>query len=234
LQANFGLVGGSALGVFERQVVPGFKLLERCSPVWAWRAPQGAAGSGEFLEALQPKSFCCYSIETVPRFDEAGRGGFMRRFLTLVCLVLWLYRQSSILRLLPQSAGELLQRPGYGLTDSNVASIFLTPQTTGISLAFGQTQQIAQPRPRPARARRHSVTTYIFAPPTTSWWTSRRRATSAPARGIATPAAAFPTTPSQFSQPAAGHGELSYGIAYITLQRLRSLPIRWRCISIHR
>src|ERR1700722_19891567 len=84
--------------------------------------------------------------ETVPRFEEAGRGGFMRRFLTLVCLLcVAISAGISISGCTRNPAGNYCNGLGYGWTHTNVASIFLTPQTTGTSLAFGLTQQIASP-----------------------------------------------------------------------------------------
>ena len=68
----------------------------------------------------------------------------MRRFLTLVCLlVVAIPAGISISGCTRNPAANYCNGLGYGLLVTNVASIFLTPQTTGISIAFGQTQQIA-------------------------------------------------------------------------------------------
>jgi len=85
--------------------------------------------------------------QTVPRFEEAGRGGFMRRFLTLVCLLcLAVPAGISISGCTRNPAAQYCpETSGYGLKITDVASIVLQPQTTGISLAFGQTQQIQGP-----------------------------------------------------------------------------------------
>jgi len=70
----------------------------------------------------------------------------MRRFLTLVCMLgLALPAGISISGCIRNPAGNYCNGLGYGLKDDDVASITLQPQTTGISLAFGQTQQIQQP-----------------------------------------------------------------------------------------
>jgi hypothetical protein len=70
----------------------------------------------------------------------------MRRFLTLVCLLcVAIPAGVSITGCFRNPAGNFCNGLGYGLRDTDVASIFLSPQTTGISLAFGQTQQLAAP-----------------------------------------------------------------------------------------
>jgi len=84
--------------------------------------------------------------ETVPRFEEAGRGGFMRRFLTLVCLLcVAIPAGITFSGCTRNPAGNYCNGLGYGLKNTEVASIVLQPQTTGISVAFGQTQQVATP-----------------------------------------------------------------------------------------
>ena len=125
----------------------------------------------------------------------------MRRFLTLVCLLcVAIPAGISISGCYRNPAGNYCNGLGYGLKDTDVASIFLSPQTTGISLAFGQTQQIAAPTGQDLQRHRGQCRQSIpTARPTTSWWTFRPRATSAPARGTGTPAAASPTTPSAIS-----------------------------------
>src|ERR1035441_142151 len=84
--------------------------------------------------------------QTVPRHDKAGRGGFMRRFLTLVfMLCVAIPAGISISGCTRNPAGNYCNGLGYGLKDTEVASITLQPQTTGISLAFGQTMTVQQP-----------------------------------------------------------------------------------------
>ena len=70
----------------------------------------------------------------------------MRRFLTLVfMLCLAIPAGISISGCTRNPAGNYCNGLGYGLKNTDVASITLQPQTTGISLAFGQTQQVQQP-----------------------------------------------------------------------------------------
>src|ERR1700691_1385666 len=101
--------------------------------------------------------------ETVPRFEEAGRGGFMRRFLTLVCLlVVAIPAGISISGCTRNPDANFCNGLGYGLLITNVANIFLTPQTTGISIAFGQTQQLASPSAKTCKGTAASVATYTY------------------------------------------------------------------------
>jgi hypothetical protein len=70
----------------------------------------------------------------------------MRRFLTLVfMLCLAIPAGISISGCTRNPAGNYCNGLGYGLKDTEVASITLQPQTTGISLAFGQTMTVQQP-----------------------------------------------------------------------------------------
>jgi hypothetical protein len=70
----------------------------------------------------------------------------MRRFLTLVCLLcLAIPAGISISGCTRNPAGNYCNGLGYGMTDTDVASIILKPQTGGISLAFGQTKQASSP-----------------------------------------------------------------------------------------
>jgi len=108
----------------------------------------------------------------------------MRRFLTLVLLVvLALPAGISISGCYRNPAGNYCNGLGYGLKDTDVASITLQPATTGISIAYGQTRQVATPSRSPARARRPVWVRTPTAPPTTSWWIFRRPGISALAPG---------------------------------------------------
>ncbi len=70
----------------------------------------------------------------------------MRRFLTLVSLLcLAVPAGISISGCTRNPAGNYCNGLGYGLTDTQVASIVLQPQVSGISLAYGQTQQSQSP-----------------------------------------------------------------------------------------
>jgi hypothetical protein len=87
----------------------------------------------------------------------------MRRFLTLVCLVcVAIPAGISISGCTRNPAGNFCNGLGYGLRDTDVASIFMTPQTTGISLAFGQTQQVASPTAKTCKGAAASVRTYTY------------------------------------------------------------------------
>jgi hypothetical protein len=84
--------------------------------------------------------------ETVPQFDGAGRGGFMRRFLTLVFLLcLAIPAGISISGCTRNPAAEYCNGQGFGPKVTDVYSITLEPQTAGISLAYGQTIQAQAP-----------------------------------------------------------------------------------------
>ncbi len=70
----------------------------------------------------------------------------MRRFLTLVVMLgLALPAGISISGCTRNPAGNYCNGLGYGLTNSQVASIVLQPQIAGISLAYGQTLQAQSP-----------------------------------------------------------------------------------------
>jgi trimeric autotransporter adhesin len=87
----------------------------------------------------------------------------MRRFLTLVCLLcVAIPAGISISGCTRNPAGNFCNGQGYGLRNTDVASIFLTPQTTGISIAYGQTQQVAAPSAKTCKGTSASVTTYTY------------------------------------------------------------------------
>jgi hypothetical protein len=70
----------------------------------------------------------------------------MRRFLTLVCLLcLAIPAGISITGCTRNPAANYCNGVGYGLKITDVSSIIMQPQTAGISLAFGQTQQSGAP-----------------------------------------------------------------------------------------
>jgi trimeric autotransporter adhesin len=70
----------------------------------------------------------------------------MRRFLTLVFMFcLAIPAGITISGCTRNPAGNYCYGLAYGLKNTEVASITLQPQTTGISLAFGQTQQVQSP-----------------------------------------------------------------------------------------
>ena len=87
----------------------------------------------------------------------------MRRFLTLVCLLcVAIPAGISISGCTRNPAGNFCNGLGYGLRDTDVASIFLSPQTTGISIAYGQTQQVAAPSAKTCKGTAASVATYTY------------------------------------------------------------------------
>ena len=87
----------------------------------------------------------------------------MRRFLTLVCLLcVAIPAGISISGCTRNPQGNYCNGEGYGLKNTDVASIFLSPQTTGISLAFGQTQQIAAPTAKTCKGAAASVASYTY------------------------------------------------------------------------
>jgi hypothetical protein len=87
----------------------------------------------------------------------------MRRFLTLVCLLcVAIPAGISISGCVRNPQGNYCNGEGYGLKTTAVASIFLTPQTTGISLAYGQTQQVVAPTAKTCRGAAASVATYVY------------------------------------------------------------------------
>jgi hypothetical protein len=106
---------------------------------------------------------------TVPVFDEAERGGFMRRFLTLVfMLCLAVPAGITISGCTRNPAGNYCYGLAYGIKNTEVASIVLQPQTTGISLAFGQTQQIQAPTALTCTGASASVNSNAFTYGTTN------------------------------------------------------------------
>jgi trimeric autotransporter adhesin len=85
-------------------------------------------------------------FKTVPQAEGAERGGFMRRFLTLVCLLgLALPAGVSISGCYRNPAGAYCNGLGYGLKDTDLFSLTLQPEFAGISLAYGQTTQAQAP-----------------------------------------------------------------------------------------
>jgi len=87
----------------------------------------------------------------------------MRRFLTLIFLVcLALPAGISVTGCIRNPSGNYCNGEGYGLKLTDVATIILQPQTTGISLAFGQTQQLGSPSPKTCKGLSASVSGYTY------------------------------------------------------------------------
>ncbi len=78
----------------------------------------------------------------------------MRRFLTLVCLLfLALPAGITITGCYRNPAGNYCNGLGYGPKVTDLYSITLQPQHTGISMAFGQTRQISSHRGQQLQGR---------------------------------------------------------------------------------
>ena len=100
---------------------------------------------------------------TVPRLDKAGRGGFMRRFLTLVCLLcLAIPAGISISGCTRNPGASYCNGLGYGMKIGDVASLTLQPVTTGISMAYGQTRQISTPTALTCKGDQAAVSTFTY------------------------------------------------------------------------
>jgi hypothetical protein len=100
---------------------------------------------------------------TVPQFDKAGRGGFMRRFLTLVCLLcLAIPAGISISGCTRNPDANYCNGAGYGMKITDVATITLQPVTLGISMAFGQTRQVSTPSALTCKGTTASAGTYSY------------------------------------------------------------------------
>ncbi len=87
----------------------------------------------------------------------------MQRLLTVLCLLcLAIPAGISVSSCTRNPAANYCNGLGYGLRITDVASINLQPQTTGISLAFGQEQQIAGPTAKTCKGSSATVATYTY------------------------------------------------------------------------
>lgn len=87
----------------------------------------------------------------------------MRRYFALLFLVvLSIPAGVSISGCVRNPAGNYCNGLGYGLKDTDVYSIDLEPRTTGISIAFGQTRQIASPTAKTCKGASASVSKYTY------------------------------------------------------------------------
>jgi hypothetical protein len=87
----------------------------------------------------------------------------MRRFLTLVCLLcVAIPAGISISGCTRNPAAAYCNGVGYGQKITDVASIFLQPQTTGISIAFGQTTQLAAPTAENCKGSSAAVSSFTY------------------------------------------------------------------------
>jgi trimeric autotransporter adhesin len=146
----------------------------------------------------------------------------MRRFLTLVCLLcVAIPAGISISGCTRNPAGNYCNGLGYGLKDTDVSSIFLSPQTTGISIAFGQTQQISAPTAKTCKGTSASVSSYTYGT------TNNQLVDISPTGNICAgtwnrnsgggiPNYTICNFPSPLPSTAAGSGTLPIGTAYLT------------------
>jgi trimeric autotransporter adhesin len=142
----------------------------------------------------------------------------MRRFLTLVCLlVVAIPAGISISGCTRNPDANYCNGLGYGLLITNVANIFLTPQTTGISIAFGQTQQIASPSAKTCKGTTATVATYTYGT------TNNQLVDVSPTGNMCAgtwnrnSGGGIPNfTICSFPNPLPATGNLPYGVAYIT------------------
>ncbi len=87
----------------------------------------------------------------------------MRRFLTLVCLLcLAIPAGISISGCTRDPGVNYCNGRGFGMKVDDVAAITLTPATTGISLAFGQTRQLTAPTAVTCKGTSATVGTYSY------------------------------------------------------------------------
>ncbi|HEY1160111.1 MAG TPA: hypothetical protein VGE83_05740 [Terracidiphilus sp.] len=142
----------------------------------------------------------------------------MRRFLTLVCLLcVAIPAGISISGCTRNPAGNYCNGLGYGLKDTDVASIFLSPQTTGLSIAFGQTQQVSAPTAKTCKGSAASASTYTYGT------TNNELVDISPTGNICagtwnrnTGGGIANYTICSFPNPLPSTGGLPYGTAYIT------------------
>ncbi len=87
----------------------------------------------------------------------------MRRYLTLLSLlILTIPAGISISGCIRNPAGNYCNGSGYGLKNTDLYSIDLEPRTTGISMAYGQTRQIAAPSAKTCKGDAASVSSYAY------------------------------------------------------------------------
>jgi hypothetical protein len=87
----------------------------------------------------------------------------MRRFLTLVCLLcLAIPAGISVSGCARNPDANYCNGQGYGLKITDVAVITMQPQSFGISLAYGQTQQVAAPLAKTCQGNSAAVLSYNY------------------------------------------------------------------------
>ena len=156
----------------------------------------------------------------------------MRRFLTLVFMFcLAIPAGITISGCTRNPAGEYCYGLAYGLKNTAVASITLQPQTTGISLAFGQTQQMQQPSALTCTGSSASVNSNQYNYGTTN----NKLVDISPTGNICagtwnrnTGGGIPDYTVCNFPNPLPSSGGLPYGVAYITaaVDSVTSNPVK--------
>ena len=86
----------------------------------------------------------------------------MRRFLTLICLVFVALPAGITITGCTRNPAGNYCTGGYGRRVTDVYAITLQPETTGISMAFGQTRQISAPSAVTCKNVAASVTSYSY------------------------------------------------------------------------
>ena len=154
----------------------------------------------------------------------------MRRFLTLICLLcLAIPAGVSISGCTRNPGANYCNGLGYGLKDTDVASLIVQPQTTGVSLAFGQTQQAGAPSAYTCKGTQASFSgTYTYGT------TNNQLVDISPKGNMCagtwnrnTGGGIADYTICNFPNPLPSTNGLPYGIAYITAsaQSVTSNPV---------
>jgi sugar lactone lactonase YvrE len=142
----------------------------------------------------------------------------MRRFLTLVCLLcLAVPAGISISGCTRNPDANYCNGQGYGLKITDIAVITLQPKTFGISLAYGQTQQVASPQAFTCQGDSTTASTY-------AWGTTNNQLVDISPTGNMcagtwnrnTGGGIANYTICSFPDPRPSTGGLPYGIEYIT------------------
>ena len=142
----------------------------------------------------------------------------MRRFLTLICLFfLALPAGITISGCYRNPAGNSCNGLGYGLKVTEVYAITLQPETTGLSMAFGQTRQISAPTAVTCKNSAASVPSYSYGT------TNNRLVDISPTGNMCagtwnrnSGGGIADYTICNYPNPAPDTGGLPYSVAYIT------------------
>ncbi len=142
----------------------------------------------------------------------------MRRFLTLVCLLcLAVPAGISISGCTRNPAANYCNGQGYGLKITDVSVITLQPQTFGVSLAYGQTQQMTTPTAKTCQGDSTTVGSY-------AWGTTNNQLVDISPTGNMcagtwnrnTGGGIANYTICYFPDPLPATGDLPYGLVYVT------------------